>query len=174
MQGFTLWLAQGFGVGRIPIMPGTFGSLVGILWTMVLLATRNFWIYLAGAGAGFFFSVWLCGTAEKILQKKDPSSVVLDEIAALPVCFLAILWRDWFSKGALPAPESLLLSPFWKMVLLVFVLFRIFDILKPWPVRQSQSLHGGWGVTVDDFLAAFYVALLTLIPICWPNRFLPV
>jgi phosphatidylglycerophosphatase A len=172
MQGFILWLAQGFGIGRVPIMPGTFGSLLGILWTMILLATRNLWLYLIGAAAGLLLSVWLCGTAEGILRKKDPSSVVLDEITAFPICFLALFCHDWFSKGLLPAPESLLLSPFWKMVLLVFVLFRIFDIAKPWPVRQSQSLHGGWGVTVDDALAACYVALLTLIPIFWQPSFL--
>ena len=174
MQGFTLWLAQGFGIGRIPIMPGTFGSLLGILWTMVLLATRNLWFYLAGTAAGILLSVWLCGTAERILRKKDPSSVVLDEISAIPICFLAIFLHDWFSKGVLPAPESLVLSPFWKITLLVFVLFRIFDIAKPWPVRQSQSLHGGWGVTVDDVLAAGYVALLTLIPIFWQQSLLRV
>src|SRR6059058_5321546 len=127
MRGFTVWLAQGFGVGRIPIMPGTFGSLLGILWTMLLLGTRNLWLYVAGTAAGFFISVWLCGAAEKILRKKDPSSVVLDEISAFPLCFLAFFSRDWLSKGSLPAPESLLLTPFWKMVLLVFVLFRIFD-----------------------------------------------
>jgi phosphatidylglycerophosphatase A len=171
MQVFTLWLAQGFGVGRIPIMPGTFGSLVGILWTMALLLTGNFWLYLAGIILGLFISVWLCGAGEKILRKKDPSSVVMDEITALPICFLVVFARDWFSKGNLPPPESLLASPLWKIVAVVFVLFRLFDITKPWPVRQSQSLPGGWGVTVDDVLAACYVALLTLIPVLLPQSF---
>jgi phosphatidylglycerophosphatase A len=167
MQGLILWLAQGFGVGRIPVMPGTFGSLVGILWVMLLLVTRNFWLYLLGTVVGCFLSVWLCGAAEKILKQKDPSSVVIDEIIALPIFFLGVFAQDWFRKGVLPAPESLLTSPHWKLTLLVFVLFRIFDIAKPWPVRQSQSLHGGWGVTVDDVLAAVYVALLTLIGSTW-------
>src|ERR1051325_5967148 len=121
MQGFTLWLAQGFGIGRIPVMPGTFGSLLGILWTMLLLATQNLWLYLIGTAGGVLVSVWLCGAAERILMKKDPSSVVLDEISAIPICFLAIFCNDWFTKGALRTPESLLLSPFWKIVLLVFL-----------------------------------------------------
>src|ERR1700716_1249273 len=99
MQSFTLWLAQGFGAGRIPFMPGTFGSALGILWTIILLATRNLWWYLIGTAAGLLLSVWLCGAAERILRKKDPSSVVLDEISAMPICFLAIFCRDWFSKG---------------------------------------------------------------------------
>lgn len=163
MQGLLLWLAQGFGVGRIRVMPGTFGSLVGILWVMLLLTTRNYWLYLAGTVFGFFLSVWLCGAAEKILKQKDPSSVVIDEIIALPICFAGVFAQDWFSKGALPEPESLLLAPYWKITLLVFVLFRIFDIAKPWPVRQSQCLPGGWGVTVDDVLAGVYVALLLML-----------
>lgn len=171
MQGLILWLAQGFGVGRIRVMPGTFGSLVGIAWVMLLLTTRNFWLYLAGTILGFFLSVWLCGAAEKILKQKDPSSVVIDEIIALPICFTGVFAQDWFGKGVLPEPESLLLSPGWKITLLVFVLFRIFDIAKPWPVRQSQSLPGGWGVTVDDVLAGVYVGLLLLLATRLPALF---
>jgi phosphatidylglycerophosphatase A len=174
MQGLILWLAQGFGIGRIPVMPGTFGSLIGVLWTILLLAPRNFWVYVAGTILGIFISVWLCGAGEKILKQKDPSSVVMDEIIAIPICFIGAFARDWFKTGTLPAPESLILTPYWKSVLLVFVLFRIFDIAKPWPVRQSQSLPGGWGVTVDDVLAAIYVALLlfvvSLIPFQLPAQ----
>src|SRR4051794_2857553 len=83
MQGLILWLAQGFGIGRIPIMPGTFGSVVGIGWVMLLLVPHNFWVYVAGTIVGVFVSVWLCGAGEKILKQKDPSSVVMDEIIAM-------------------------------------------------------------------------------------------
>lgn len=167
MQGLILWLAQGFGVGRIPVAPGTFGTLVGIPWVMLLLATRNFWLYLAGTLLGIFISVWLCGAAEKILQQKDPSSVVIDEIIALPICFVGVFAQHWFRKGVLPQPQDLILGNYYVIVLIVFVLFRIFDIAKPWPVRQSQSLHGGWGVTVDDVLAAVYVAILSGVASSW-------
>ena len=163
LKPLLLWLAQGFGVGRIPFAPGTFGSLVGLLWFVLLLATGSIWIYLAGCVAGFFISVWLCGVAEKILRQRDPGSVVMDEITAIPVCCLAWVFNEWHRRGTLPSPEVFFAHrQGWMLIAVVFALFRLFDIWKPWPVRQSQSLPGGWGVTVDDFLAALYVALVTL------------
>ena len=158
-----LWLAQGFGIGRIPFAPGTFGSALGVLWVILLVATANFWIYLGGLLITIALSIWLCGAAEKILKQTDPSSVVLDEIAAMPVCFLPWVAKAWFQQGHMPEPESFFSSDLWPRTLLVFVLFRFFDILKPWPVRQSQKLAGGWGVTVDDVLAGTYVGGLTLL-----------
>jgi phosphatidylglycerophosphatase A len=163
MGGIILWLAQGFGVGRIPFAPGTFGSAVGFLWVLVLVRIGNFWLYLAGLILGVFLSIWLSGAAEKILKRTDPPSVVLDEIAAMPLCFLVWVAGAWFRSGQLPAPESFVSSQNWFRTVIVFVLFRFFDIAKPWPVRQSQKLPGGWGVTVDDLLAALYVAALTLL-----------
>lgn len=162
MGPFILFLAQGLGVGRIPFAPGTFGSLVGILWFLTLLADGNFWLYLAGMIAGIALSVPLCGAAERILQQKDPGSVVLDEIVALPICFLPWVARDWFRHQQMLSPESFFTARTWFVTATIFALFRLFDILKPWPVHQSQRLPGGWGVTVDDVLAAVYVALLTL------------
>src|SRR5689334_4669160 len=160
MSGMILWLAQGFGVGRIPFAPGTFGSGVGLLWFLILMRAGNFWVYLAGVTLGVALSIWVCGEAERILKQTDPSSVVLDEIAAMPVCFLAWVATEWLGKGHLPGPESFCNGQNWPRTALVFVLFRFFDIVKPWPVRQSQKLPGGWGVTVDDLLAAVYVAPL--------------
>ncbi len=112
--------------------------------------------------AGLGLSVWLCGAAEKILQQTDPPSVVLDEITALPVCFLPWTASVWFHQGFLPPPEHFFRSTNVAITAAIFVLFRVFDVLKPWPIRQSQRLPGGWGVTVDDFLAALCVALIIL------------
>lgn len=162
--GFSvrLFVAQGFGVGWIPIAPGTFGSLLGLLWFAMLIATGTFWAYLAGAIEGIAFSIWLCDDAEKILGEQDPPSVVLDEIIAIPFCFLPWVIREWMQHGALPGVSYFFEGrPLW-MTLVIVVLFRVFDIWKPWPVRQSQRLAGGWGVTVDDLLASAYVALVTL------------
>jgi phosphatidylglycerophosphatase A len=163
MQNVTLWLAQGCGLGRIRQAPGTFGSLGGLLWFLILLKPGSLWGFSLGVLLGLILSVWVCGRAEKILQQRDPSSVVLDEIAAMPLCFLPSVLSHWFQAKALPAPESFFTGRAWIGTILIFALFRLFDIAKPWPIRQSQGLPGGWGVTVDDFLAAVCVALLTLV-----------
>jgi phosphatidylglycerophosphatase A len=161
-MSFVLWLAQGFGIGRIPFAPGTFGSLAGLIWFALLLRTENFWFYVGGSLCGLALSVWLCGAAERILKQTDPGSVVLDEIAALPLCFLPRIATEWFRFNQMPPLENFFGPRAWVQTAVLFVLFRVFDILKPWPVRQSQRLPGGWGVTTDDVLAATYVAVVSL------------
>jgi phosphatidylglycerophosphatase A len=163
-----LWIAQGFGVGRIPFAPGTVGSVLGLLWFALLLAPRSGWVFCLGPLGGIGLSVWLCGEAEKGLGRKDPGSVVLDEIAALPVCFAAWVAMLIHKTGSWPGPESFFSGADWLPTLGVFGAFRLFDIAKPWPVRQSQSLSGGWGVTVDDLLAALYVNGVVLA--CYAGR----
>lgn len=162
-MNLKLWIAQGFGVGRIPVAPGTFGSLIGILWFVLLLVAANLWLFIAGVIAGFFLSVWICGSGERILNQKDPGSVVLDEITAMPLCFAAWLGILFWKTGSMPQMDQMLNARTCPTVLAIFLTFRFFDVLKPWPVRQSQSLPGGWGVTVDDFLAAIYVNVVVLL-----------
>lgn len=162
MKGFLLWLAQGFGVGRIPIAPGTFGSVVGFLWTALLIASGNLWIFLIGTIAGLAVSVWICGEGEKILNQKDPGSIVMDEIAAIPLCFWSWILVVFCKTGSMPSVEYFLSQHVWLMTIGIFLAFRLFDIWKPWPARQSQSLPGGWGVTIDDAFAALYVNVVTL------------
>lgn len=158
-----LWIAQGFGVGRIPVAPGTFGSIVGVGWFGLLLAPRSGWILALGMLLGLAGSVWLCGFAERLLQEKDPGSVVLDEVAAVPVCFSSwIGWRYW-QTGFLPGCDFFFSRSNWLPVIGILLAFRLFDIWKPWPVRQSQNLPGGWGITIDDLLAAVYVNLVVLL-----------
>ncbi len=159
----SLWVAQGFGIGRIPVAAGTFGSVLGLGWFALLLALGNLWSFLAGTVVGLGLSVWLCGEGERILQKKDPGSVVLDEVAALPVCFLS--WIIWclVKSGSFPTPSELFSPRGWVITLGVFALFRLFDIAKPWPVKQSQAFPGGWGITIDDVLAAGYVNVVVVL-----------
>ena len=159
----TVWVAQGFGIGRISFGPGTLGALIGMLWFLVLLAPGNFWLYLAGMIAGIAVSVWLCGVAEKKLNQSDPPSVILDEIVAMPLCFATWIAMFWYKNGTMPHTEFFFSFATWPWTLGVFAAFRLFDVAKPWPVRQSQSLPGGWGVTVDDVLAAAYVNGLTVV-----------
>jgi phosphatidylglycerophosphatase A len=163
LRAMMLLVARGFGVGRIPFAPGTFGSLVGLVWFAALLATKRYELFLLGALCGVGLSIWLCGAAERILKQKDPPSVVLDEIVAIPFCFLPWITAQWVRNGTLPVLETMWSGQGLLLVATILVLFRVFDILKPWPIRQSQRLPGGWGVTVDDLLAAAYVALLSLL-----------
>ncbi len=161
MDGLILWLAHGFGVGRIPWAPGTFGSLIGVLWFAILLSTQNIWGFLGGIFGGVIASVYICGKAEKILRKRDPGSIVLDEICAVPICFVPWVVSELLLQKMWPPVETFFGAQTWIGAIL-FVLFRIFDILKPPPVRQSQGLPGGWGVVTDDVLAALYVCALSL------------
>ncbi len=162
MNAFLLWLAQGFGIGRIPKAPGTFGSAVGLVWFALLLHTGRLWLFLLGTIIGLGLSVWLCGVGEKILKTKDPGSVVFDEIAAIPVCFIGWIVVYLLKTHSFPAPGYFFSDNLFP-TLGVFVAFRLFDVWKPWPVRQSQSLPGGWGVTVDDALAAVYVNVVAVV-----------
>jgi phosphatidylglycerophosphatase A len=162
VNGFLLWIAQGFGIGRIRVAPGTWGSLVGLLWFALLLVPRSGAWFLGGTIAGVAVSVWLCGNAEKTLNRKDPPSVVLDEIIAIPICFSGWLGIVWLKSSSWPAPGFFFSAETWLATAAVFAAFRFFDVLKPWPVHQSQSLPGGWGVTVDDVLAAVYVNVALL------------
>ena len=158
-----LLVARGFGIGLIPFAPGTFGSLLGMLWFAMLIASGNFWAYLSGALEGVAFSIWLCDEAEKMLEEKDPSSVVLDEIIAIPFCFLPWIANEWFRRGELPPVKFYFEGHALLVTAGIVVLFRVFDIWKPWPVRQIQRLPGGWGITADDLLAAGYVMLVVIL-----------
>lgn len=163
LAALVIWLAQGFGIGRVPWAPGTFGSVIGMLWLAVLLSWQSIWIFIGGMAGGVVASIWICGRAEEILKQRDPGSIVLDEICAIPICFIPWVVSEWLRKGAWPPLEAFFGARTWYIAAILFVLFRIFDILKPPPVRQSQRLPGGWGVVTDDVLAALYVCALSLI-----------
>jgi phosphatidylglycerophosphatase A len=134
-------LATWFGVGLIPIAPGTWGSLAALPLAWVI---RSLWgtISLAIAIAIVFFAGWwAAATVTKASAIKDPGAVVIDEVAGQWLVLLA-------------APRDPLA---W---VLAFSLFRIFDIWKPWPVRWAdRNITGGLGVMLDDLLAAVYAAL---------------
>lgn len=162
MKALILLLAQGLGSGRAPRAPGTFGSMVGLAWAGLLLLPGSAWVFVGGTVAGVAAAVWICGRAEQLLGAHDPGSVVLDEIVAMPICFAVLLAASSAQAGFPEAARFLRDSPWW-LVPAVFVAFRFFDILKPWPVRQTQRLPGGWGVVADDVLAAVWVNALSLL-----------
>ncbi|MCP4506486.1 MAG: phosphatidylglycerophosphatase A [Fuerstiella sp.] len=128
--------------------PGTWGSLWGIPlgWLLGYLDT-TWWMRLLVGLAMFVVGVPLCDRAAKLRSSKDPGSVVWDEIAAFPIVY------DFVP----------LEKPFWLVAILGFVLFRIFDIWKPLPVRQCDRIKGGLGIMVDDTAAACYASPLLFL-----------
>lgn len=166
LERFIIWLAEGFGIGRVPYAPGTFGTLIGFPWIGLLMLPRSEAIYIAGLAGGFFAAVWIGGRAEKITGLHDPGRFVIDEIVAMPLVFLPVI----LAGDQPPAFQSLMIVQRGWVFALAFAFFRIFDIAKPYPCGISQSLPGGWGLVIDDMLAATYAALLlwlaiTLVPI---------
>lgn len=154
------WVAEGFGAGRLPLAPGTWGTFVGVGWTLLLLAAGSGWVFAGGCILGLAAAVGLCGAAERHLGRPDPPSVVLDEIAAVPVCFAGWQVVQLVQTGRALQPADLVRDGAWLVTLAGVLAFRFFDVLKPWPVRQSQTWPGGWGITADDVLAAGYVNLV--------------
>ena len=150
MQKIILFLASGAGSGYIPFAPGTWGSAVGLLVYWLLLRLSQ-WPFVATVAAVVFLSCWIAGLAEGFLGQKDPQVIVIDEVAGMLV--------------------SLLFLPVnWKIAVAGFVLFRIFDIWKPFPARWAQdTLPGGWGVVGDDVVAGIYANLVLQILVrVWP------
>ncbi|MBX3745772.1 MAG: phosphatidylglycerophosphatase A [Verrucomicrobiae bacterium] len=151
-----VWVAEGFGVGRLRVAPGTWGSLLGVGWFLLLLVPGRAWVFAAGCAGAIGAAVWVCGRAERVLGRHDPGSVVLDEIVAVPLCFVPLL-AGW---GAFPGVAAWWGWAPWWWLALGFGLFRVFDIAKPWPVGWLQRWPGGWGIVADDVAAACWVAVL--------------
>jgi phosphatidylglycerophosphatase A len=135
------FLAFGFGTGLAPVAPGTFGSLPGILlfW---LTMDYGLYVQLAVALSITLAGIWICGESARRIGVHDHGGIVWDEIAGMYITLFA-------------APVS---PVGW---LLAFVIFRIMDIVKPWPIRDlDHRLGGGVGIMLDDLAAALYAAIL--------------
>ena len=153
-----LLLAQGLGLGRLHPGPGTWGSLGGVLLTAALLLVPYPAFYVAAVLILVAASIPICSAAEKALGETDPGSVVLDEIVAVPIAFSGYA-AHWWAVGATPRLGGI--SQWWPALLVAFVLFRIFDIWKPWPIGWvDQNVMGGLGVMLDDYVAGLLAALL--------------
>ena len=137
-----LQFATGLGAGRLPVAPGTAGSIVGLGYWWLLVQLHSGYLYWLTFMAVVAFAVWCGGEAAKIMRHDDPPSVVIDEICAVPLALAG-------------------LGTVWWMVAVAFVLFRLFDIWKPTPIRQVQRWPGGVGIVADDVLAAAYACAAT-------------
>jgi phosphatidylglycerophosphatase A len=134
-------LAFGLGTGLSPVAPGTVGTILGVVlaWLVLPLSIElQFMVAIALIVSG----VWICGESAKRVGVHDHSGIVWDEIAAMYLILIVV-------------PLSVVI---WA---LAFALFRLFDIWKPWPIRDlDHRLHGGLGIMLDDLVAALYAALL--------------
>lgn len=155
----SLLIATGLGLGYIPIASGTWGSLLGVGLYLLLefsvprLGTAFGQSWPPGS-AGFLVmqliftvvvaivGVWTSESAAVYFEEPDPHRVVIDEISGQQIVFLGL------------APVG------WGVMLAGFLLFRLFDIWKPFPARQAESLPGGWGIMTDDWFAALYALLI--------------
>jgi len=138
-------LALGFGSGLAPVAPGTFGSLVGLAIALAMAPLGLAWNLVAAAVA-VGVGIWICGESARRLGVHDHPAIVWDEVAGMMITMLAV-------------PDA------WWGAPLAFVLFRLFDIAKPWPIREiDHGLGGGMGIMLDDVLAGLFAALgLTIV-----------
>ena len=135
------FLAFGFGTGLAPVAPGTFGSLPGVL---LFWLTLDFGLYvqLGLAAAMALAGIWICGESARRIGVHDHGGIVWDEIVGMYITLIV-------------APVSVV------GFVLAFALFRVMDIVKPWPIRDlDHRIHGGSGIMLDDLVAALYAALL--------------
>ena len=167
-----------FGVGFIPIAPGTWGSAVGVViyfalgWSVYnsffrLVNARD--IQVSGPAFQLTFTAallivivvlclvgtWAATRTEKLLRRKDPGVVVVDEVAGQLIAFVFVPWGNWG----------------WPIVA-GFIAFRVFDIWKPYPIRRLEALESGLGVMADDVLAGAYAATLMALIISAYTLFL--
>mgnify|MGYP001190951573 CR=1 FL=1 len=147
---------------RLPA-PGTFGTLFGLLvfFHLVFHWNAHPWTIAIFFFPLFITGIFICGEAEKVMEQKDPSSVIWDEFVAVPYIFITIPEEISFQDGN----SSLI----W--LLLGFILFRFFDIVKPLGINSLQKVKNGFGVMIDDFLAAAYSALSLLALKTFPLSF---
>jgi phosphatidylglycerophosphatase A len=140
-----------FGCGRSPFAPGTAGSAAAIAIAIVLHRYAGFapWHFPLLAAALFFPAVWAAGVTARAANIEDPGFVVVDEVIG-----------QWI---ALAGARTLN----WETYLAGFLLFRLFDIWKPPPVRQLEALPGGWGINADDVMAGVYAALVLFLARCF-------
>ena len=142
-RGPAIWIATAGGAGYFPVAPGTAGSVVGVAVVMALARLpleRGAGIAVLAAASLVVFAVgvWAAGEAETYFGRTDPGQVVIDEVVGQMITLLLI-------------PHAT-----WKWLMGGFLLFRGFDIIKPFPARQAERIPRGWGIMVDDVIAGVY------------------
>jgi len=149
-HSLSVWIATSFGVGYVPVAPGTAGSAVGLAVVIAFRQTslgplQTVVCLAACTGVLFALGVWSAGKAEKIFGCVDPRQVVIDEVTGQIITFLATPRVTWMG------------------LIVGFILFRGFDIVKPFPARRAERFPGGWGIMLDDVVAGLYSLIVLVI-----------
>ena len=153
---FSWVIATWFGSGLLPIAPGTWGSLAAFPFAYIISVNSGPYVLIIGTVALFFIGMQASNNVEKSTQKKDPGFIVVDEVVGqwivlLPLPFLYNLVDPdlfyWF---------------FAPIAAVAFLAFRIFDIWKPWPIKNvEENVPGGLGIMLDDVVAGIYALIIT-------------
>lgn len=144
----VLWLGFGFGSGLSPKAPGTAGTLMALPFVWLALSGLGLWAYVAVTLIIALVGVPICGASSRKLGVHDHGGIVWDEFAGLFVTTLPLaLWPQTFALSGVS-------------MLLAFAWFRLFDVLKPWPISWfDRQVHGGLGIMLDDLIAGLFAAL---------------
>jgi phosphatidylglycerophosphatase A len=138
----AILLATWFGAGLMKPAPGTWGSLAALPFAALALYLGGAWLLLACVLAITLAGIWAAGRFNRLTGSHDSGAIVIDEVAGQ---WIALLWLPFT----------------WQSFAMAFLLFRAFDILKPWPIRWlDQNIEGGLGVMADDLLAGLYALVL--------------
>ena len=132
-----------FFIGYLPLIPGTFGSIagVGLFYLLKGVSPVTYFLFIFGI---IVLGLFTCGRTEKLLNKKDPGCIVIDEVAGMLIALSSIPYD-------------------YKIIFLAFLIFRILDTLKPFPAGKLQHLRGSPGVLADDLIAGIYTNIVLLL-----------
>jgi phosphatidylglycerophosphatase A len=143
-----VFIACGFGAGSLPIMPGTYGSLVALL-LYYMVVPYSLWVYVLFCVVLTIIAMCLCQYVVNQFALSDPGEACIDEFPGMLVTLIAV-----------PAH--------WHLVLIGFFLFRFFDVLKPWPIGWlDKNIHGGFGMVLDDVAAGAAACVVLHILMIW-------
>lgn len=132
-------------MGYSPLAPGTVGTLGGVI-LFYLLSSFTFTTYISFLLGFIIFSIWISGKASELFGKSDPGKIVIDEVCGYLITMF-------------------LISSSLRNIILGFLLFRIFDIVKPPPIKRLERLKGGFGIVSDDVMAGIYANLILQVVI---------
>ncbi len=135
-------IATWFGAGLLPKAPGTWGSLAALPFAVLIVWLGGVWALSIATLLSFIVGVWASQRYADAIGRKDPGSVVIDEVAGQWLAIIPIAGNLWLYPVA-------------------FLTFRLFDITKPWPARNAEKLPGGMGIMTDDIVAGVYAGILT-------------